>query len=92
MCLHLTEDRNSLRLGRYLGILGYQPRHLKALGKLFHYAVLPQAADDLLWSNLTNKLELQSEVEKPGSWDWETECGFGQGDPEATPVCGSEAS
>lgn len=92
MCLHLTEDRNSLRLRHYVSILGYQSRHPKALGKLFCYAVLVQAADDTLWSNLTHKLELQSEVGKPGSWDWKMECGLGLGDLEATPVCGCEAS
>ena len=58
----------------------------------FCYAVLVQAADDTLWSNLTHKLELQSEVGKPGSWDWKMECGLGLGDLEATPVCGCEAS
>lgn len=68
MCLHLTEDRNTLRLRRhYLSVLGYQSEHIKALGKLFHYAVLIQAIDDLLWSNLTDNLELQSEVGKPRS-------------------------
>lgn len=89
---NLTEDRNSLRLRRHLSVLGYQSRHLKALGKLFHYAVLLQAVDDLLWSNLIHKLELQSEVGKPGSWDWKIECGLGQGALEGTPVCGCEAS
>lgn len=49
-----TPDRNSLRLKCHLSILGYQSRHFKALGKLFHYAVLLQAVDDLLWSNHTH--------------------------------------
>lgn len=92
MCLHLTEDRNTLRLRHYLSVLGYQSEHIKALGKLFCYAVLIQAVDDLLWSNLTINLELQSEVGKPRSCNWKTECGLGQGDLEATPVCGCEAS
>lgn len=48
---------------------GHQSRHLKALGKLFHYAVLLQAVN-LLWSNFTHKLELQPEVGNPGGWGW----------------------
>lgn len=71
--------------------MGDQSRHLKLLGKLFFFAVLLQAVNDLLWSNFTHKLELQSGGKPRELWP-KRDSGLGMGELEATLVCDSEAS